>query len=123
MGSEMCIRDSFKAVIGSRFGDIFRGNSGKAGLLVATVDQDVVEALWALIEDAPGTELTVDLESRVIRAGAQEYPFTIDDYTAHRLLNGLDDIGLTLTSADAIAAFEAGRPAFKPTTLPVRVAG
>ncbi len=113
----------FKAVIGSRFGDIFRGNSGKAGLLVATVDQDVVEALWALIEDAPGTELTVDLERRTIRAGAREYPFAIDDYTAHRLLNGLDDIGLTLRHADAIAAYEAGRPAFKPTTLPVRVAG
>lgn len=112
----------FKAVIGSRFGDIFRGNAGKAGLLVATVDQDVVETLWALLEDAPGTEVTVDLENRVVRAGAQEYPFTIDDYTAHRLLNGLDDIGLTLQHADAIAAFEAGRPTFKPTTLPVRVA-
>ncbi len=112
----------FRAVIGSRFGDIFRGNSGKAGLLVATVDQDVVETLWALLEDAPGTELTVDLPSRVVRAGAAEYPFTIDDYTAHRLLNGLDDIGLTLTSEAAIAAFEANRPAFKPTTLPVRVA-
>nr|NLI51200.1 3-isopropylmalate dehydratase small subunit [Propionibacterium sp.] len=112
----------FRAVIGSRFGDIFRGNAGKAGLLVATVGQDVVETLWALLEDAPGTELTVDLPNRVIRAGAAEYPFTIDDYTAHRLLNGLDDIGITLQSEAAIAAFEATRPAFKPTTLPVRVA-
>mgnify|MGYP000867249213 FL=1 len=110
----------FRAVIGSRFGDIFRGNSGKAGLLVAAVEQDVVERLWALLEAQPGAELTVDLERRVIRAGEAEYPFAIDDYTAHRLLNGLDDIAATLQHADAIAAYEAGRPTFKPTTLPVR---
>ncbi|MDI9627297.1 MAG: 3-isopropylmalate dehydratase small subunit [Acidobacteriota bacterium] len=112
----------FKVVIGSRFGDIFRGNSGKAGLLIATVDQDVVERLWAFIEASPGVELTVDLPSRTITAGNQEFDFQIDDYTANRLLQGLDDIGSTLRHADQIAAFEARRPSFKPTTLPMRVA-
>lgn len=112
----------FKVVIGSRFGDIFRGNSGKAGLLIATVDQDVVERLWAFIEASPGVELTVDLPSRTITAGKQEFDFQIDDYTANRLLQGLDDIGSTLRHADQIAAFEARRPSFKPTTLPMRVA-
>lgn len=112
----------FKVVIGSRFGDIFRGNSGKAGLLIATVDQDVVERLWAFIEANPGVELTVDLPSRTITAGKQEFDFQIDDYTANRLLQGLDDIGSTLRHADQIAAFEARRPSFKPTTLPMRVA-
>jgi len=112
----------FKVVIGSRFGDIFRGNSGKAGLLIATVDQDVVERLWAFIEASPGVELTVDLPSRTITAGKHEFDFQIDDYTANRLLQGLDDIGSTLRHADQIAAFEARRPSFKPTTLPMRVA-
>ena len=112
----------FKAVIGSRFADIFRGNSGKSGLLVGVVEPEVVEALWAFLEDAPGAELTVDLTARTVTAGEASYPFAIDDYTAHRLLNGLDDIGLTLSHADEIAAFEGARPAFKPTTLPVRVA-
>lgn len=112
----------FKVVIGSRFGDIFRGNSGKAGLLIATVDQDVVERLWAFIEANPGVELTVDLPSRTITAGKHEFDFQIDDYTANRLLQGLDDIGSTLRHADQIAAFEARRPSFKPTTLPMRVA-
>ena len=113
----------FRAVIGSRFADIFRGNSGKSGLLVGVVDPEVVEELWAYLEAAPGAELTVDLAARTVTAGETSFPFAIDDYTAHRLLNGLDDIGLTLTHADEIAAFEATRPAFKPTTLPVRVAG
>ncbi len=112
----------FKVVIGSRFGDIFRGNSGKAGLLVATVDQDVVEQLWEFIEADPGVELSVDLPSRTITAGEQSYQFRIDDYTAHRLLEGLDDIGATLQHDDLIAEFEAARPAFKPATLPMRVA-
>ena len=106
----------------SRFGDIFRGNSGKAGLLIATVDQDVVEKLWEFLEASPGVELTVDLPSRTITAGEQRFSFQIDDYTANRLLQGLDDIGSTLHHADEIAAFEAKRPAFKPTTLPMRVA-
>ena len=110
----------FKAVIGSRFADIFRGNSGKAGLLVGQVPQEVVEELWAYLEANPGAELTVDLESRTVSAGEKSYDFTIDDYTAHRLLNGLDDIGITLSHEADIEAYEAARPAFKPTTLPVK---
>ena len=113
----------FRVVIGSRFGDIFRGNSGKAGLLVALVDQDVVEVLWDYLEAHPGATLDVSLEDRTIVAGEKTYGFRIDDYTAHRLINGLDDIGLTLQHADAIAAYEADRPSFKVQTLPVRVAG
>ncbi len=112
----------FRVVIGSRFGDIFRGNSGKAGLLIATISQSVVEQLWAFIEAQPGVALTVDLRTRTITAGDQVFGFEIDDYTANRLLEGLDDIGSTLRHADEIAAFEARRPSFKPTTLPMRVA-
>ena len=112
----------FKVVIGSRFADIFRGNSGKAGLLIALVSQDDVEALWDYIEAEPGRQLTVDLPSRTITAGERSFGFQIDDYTASRLLEGLDDIGSTLRHADEIAAFEGRRPSFKPTTLPMRVA-
>jgi 3-isopropylmalate/(R)-2-methylmalate dehydratase small subunit len=113
----------FKVVIGSRFGDIFRGNSGKAGLLVATVDQDIVEKLWEIAESEPGITFTVDLNHRTIEAADNVFTFTIDDYTRHRLLEGLDDIGLTLTHADEIAAFEARRPSWLPKTLPARTAG
>ena len=113
----------FKVVIGSRFGDIFRNNSGKAGLVVAVVDQDVVEQLWAFAEANPGQEITVDLVERTIAAGDASYEFAIDDPTRQRLLEGLDDIAMTLQHEDEIAAFEAGRPAFKPATLPVRTAG
>ena len=113
----------FKVVIGSRFGDIFRSNSGKAGLLVALVPQETVEALWAFAESQPGAEVTVDLVSRTITAGEQVFDFSIDDYTRHRLLEGLDDIGLTLQHADAIAAYEERRPSWLPRTLPVRTAG
>ncbi len=113
----------FKVVIGSRFGDIFRSNSGKAGLLIATVTQDVVERLWDYLEAAPGAELTVDLVDRSITAGEVKYSFTIDDYIRHRLLEGLDDIGLTLQHSDVIAEFEARRPSWLPRTLPVRTAG
>ncbi len=112
----------FKVVIGSRFGDIFRSNSGKAGLLVAAVPQEVVESLWEYLEETPGAELTVDLVERTITAGAVTYAFSIDDYTRHRLLEGLDDIGLTLQHADAIADFEARRPSWLPRTLPARTA-
>ena len=112
----------FKAVVGSRFGDIFRGNAGKAGLLVALVEQDVVEALWDHLDANPGAEVTVDLEAKTISAGGAVYPFTIDDYTRHRLLNGLDDIGITLQKEDDIAAYEAQRPSFKVKTIPARVA-
>lgn len=113
----------FAVVIGSRFGDIFRSNSGKAGLVVATVPQETVEALWEYLEAAPGAELTVDLVARTIVAGPATYEFTIDDYTRHRLLEGLDDIGLTLQHAAEIEAFEASRPSWLPRTLPARTAG
>lgn len=112
----------FKVVIGSRFGDIFRGNSGKAGLLVARVDQDVVEALWEYLEAQPGAEISVSLEHRTVTAGGTTWTFEIDDYTRQRLLEGLDDIAVTLQHADEIAAYEAQRPAFKPQTLPAKVA-
>jgi 3-isopropylmalate/(R)-2-methylmalate dehydratase small subunit len=107
----------FKVVLSSRFADIFRGNSGKAGLLAAQVDQDVVEALWQAVEADPGIAVTVDLEAREVRAGDLVAPFQIDDYTRWRLLEGLDDIGITLSHEDQIEAFEAGRPEWKPATL------
>ncbi len=113
----------FKVVIGSRFGDIFRGNSGKAGLVVASVDTDVVEKLWEIAESEPGIEFTVDLHHRTIEAADNVFEFSIDDYTRHRLLEGLDDIAMTLQHADAITAYEATRPSFLPRTLPVRTAG
>jgi 3-isopropylmalate/(R)-2-methylmalate dehydratase small subunit len=115
------LRDyGFRAVISSRFADIFRGNSGKQGLLAAQVDQADVELLWKLIEEHPGTEIEVDLESRTVTCDTVTVPFSIDDYTRWRLMEGLDDIGLTLQREEDIAAFEADRPAFKPTTLPAR---
>jgi 3-isopropylmalate/(R)-2-methylmalate dehydratase small subunit len=107
----------FRVVISSRFADIFRGNSGKAGLLAAQVAQDTVEQLWKLIEEDPATQVVVDLEERSIQAGPLTAPFSIDDYTRWRLLNGLDDIGITLGNADLITAFEASRPSFKPVPL------
>jgi 3-isopropylmalate/(R)-2-methylmalate dehydratase small subunit len=113
----------FKVVIGSRFGDIFRSNSGKAGLLIAAVDQDVVDKLWDYAESNPGAEITVSLSDTTITAGADTYAFEIDGYTRYRLLNGLDDIGLTLTHDAEIAAYEGQRPSFKPRTLPARTAG
>ncbi len=108
----------FRVVISSRFADIFRGNAGKAGLLAAEVSQDDVELLWKLIEQSPGLEITVNLQDRNITAGTAMVPFNIDDYTAWRLLEGLDDIGLTLRKLDSIEAYEAGRPEWKPKTLP-----
>lgn len=113
----------FKVVIGSRFGDIFRSNSGKSGLLIAVVEQSEVERLWDAVEADPTLALTVDLEQRTITAGDLVVGFAIDDYTRWRLMEGLDDIALTLRSEDAIDAFEAGRPDFKPKTLPARTAG
>jgi 3-isopropylmalate/(R)-2-methylmalate dehydratase small subunit len=107
----------FKVVISSRFADIFRGNSGKAGLVAAQVTQDVVEQLWKLIETDPTTEIVVDLDARTVQADALTAPFQIDDYTRWRLLEGLDDIGITLSHNDAITRFESTRPAWKPTTL------
>jgi 3-isopropylmalate/(R)-2-methylmalate dehydratase small subunit len=110
----------FRVVVSSRFGDIFRGNSGKSGLLAALVEQDVVDKLWSTIEADPGTKVTVDLENKTISAGAVSAPFEIDDYTRYRLLNGLDDVGITLSHEDDITAYEATRPSFKPATLPAR---
>jgi 3-isopropylmalate/(R)-2-methylmalate dehydratase small subunit len=108
----------FRVVISSRFGDIFRGNAGKAGLLAAEVAQDDVELLWKLIEGSPGLELTVNLQDRNITAATVVVPFTIDDYTAWRLTEGLDDIGLTLRKQDQIKEFEAARPSWNPVTSP-----
>lgn len=110
----------FKVVLSSRFADIFRGNAGKAGLLAAQVDQKVVERLWGFLEESPGGEVSVDLESRTLRAGdgpdAIEDSFDIDDYTRYRLLEGLDDIGITLGHEDAIVDYEHRRHPWKPTT-------
>jgi 3-isopropylmalate/(R)-2-methylmalate dehydratase small subunit len=106
----------FRAVISARFGDIFKGNAGKAGLVTALADEADVEALWGYLEAAPGAELTVSLEAKTITAGDAVYPFDIDDYTRHRLLNGLDDIAMTLQHETDIAAFEARRPTWKPVT-------
>jgi len=108
----------FRVVISSRFGDIFRGNAGKSGLLAAEVAQDGVELLWKLIEQSPGLEITANLQDRNITAGTVVLPFKIDDHTAWRLLEGLDDIALTLRKLDKIEAFEAAYPDWKPRTLP-----
>jgi len=107
----------FKVVLSSRFADIFRGNSGKAGLLAAQVTQDVIEQLWKLIEADPTTQIVVDLEERTVQADALTAPFQIDDYTRWRLLQGLDDIGITLSHEEKVAAYEAARPPWKPATL------
>ncbi|MDO5745416.1 MAG: 3-isopropylmalate dehydratase small subunit [Micrococcaceae bacterium] len=111
----------FRAVISSRFADIFRGNSGKQGLVAAQVAQSDVELIWKEIENNPGTEITVDLGGRTVTCGSIIAPFEIDDYTRWRLMEGLDDIGLTLQHEDEITVFESQRPAFKPLTLPARL--
>jgi 3-isopropylmalate/(R)-2-methylmalate dehydratase small subunit len=108
----------FRVVISARFGDIFRGNAGKQGLLAAECAQADVEQLWKVLEAEPGTEVTVDLTDNTVRAKDFTAPFHIDDYTRWRLLEGLDDIALTLRHSDAIAAFEGGRPSWRPTTTP-----
>ncbi|WIV45384.1 3-isopropylmalate dehydratase small subunit [Glutamicibacter nicotianae] len=113
----------FKAVISSRFADIFRGNSGKQGLVAAEVAQSDIELIWKELENNPGTTVTVDLESRTVHCGSISVPFQIDDYTRWRLMEGLDDIGLTLQHEEDITAYEAKRPAHKPRTLPARTAG
>lgn len=115
------LRDyGFRAVISPRFADIFRGNSGKQGLLTAVVPENVVEQLWEAIEATPGLEVTVDLESRTVSCGDISSPFEIDDYTRWRLMEGLDDIGLTLRHEHAISEFESQRESWRPTTLPAR---
>ncbi|MCI6205307.1 MAG: 3-isopropylmalate dehydratase small subunit [Corynebacterium glucuronolyticum] len=107
----------FKAVFSSRFADIFRGNSGKAGLVAGLMSQDDIELLWKLMEETPGLELTVDLEKQTVKAGEYVLPFEIDEKTKHRLLEGLDDISVTLAHEDEISAYEKTRPDFKPKTL------
>jgi 3-isopropylmalate/(R)-2-methylmalate dehydratase small subunit len=111
----------FRVVISPRFGDIFRGNAGKAGLLAAQVDEKVVQRLWDLLESEPGTTISVDLTARTVRAGdgpdAVEDSFDIDDYTRWRLLEGLDDISLTLAHDAEISAYEKERPSWRPATL------
>jgi len=107
----------FKAVISARFADIFRGNSLKGGLLTVVLPQETVERIWAAVEADPATKVTVDLEAREVRCGELAAPFEIDDYTRWRLMEGLDDIGLTLRNVDTVTEFEAHRPSFKPATL------
>lgn len=115
------LRDyGFRAVIAPRFADIFRGNSGKQGLLTAVVPESVVEAIWAELDANPGTEVTVDLVERSVSCGTVTSPFEIDDYTRWRLMEGLDDIGLTLRHEADIDAFETRRESWRPTTLPAR---
>jgi 3-isopropylmalate/(R)-2-methylmalate dehydratase small subunit len=106
----------FRVVVSSRFADIFRGNAGKQGLLAAQCEQSDVELLWKLLEAEPGTEVTVDLRDKTVRAKDFSAPFQIDDYTRWRLLEGLDDIALTLRHEDEIGSFEESREPWKPTT-------
>ncbi|TDQ53650.1 3-isopropylmalate dehydratase small subunit [Actinorugispora endophytica] len=106
----------FKAVLAPRFADIFRGNSLKGGLLTVVLPQQVIERLWEMVEADPATEVTVDLEAREVRAGGITEPFELDDYTRWRLMEGLDDIGLTLRHTDAITEFEKHRKPWLPVT-------
>lgn len=106
----------FKAVFSSRFADIFRGNAGKAGLLTGLMEQEDIELIWKQLE-AGETETTVDLEARTVTVGGNSYTFDIDDYTRWRLMEGLDDIGLTLRNEADIDAFESKRPGFKPRVV------
>ncbi|RFU40316.1 3-isopropylmalate dehydratase small subunit [Actinomadura logoneensis] len=107
----------FRVVVAPRFGDIFRNNATKMGLLPVVLPARTVEAIQARAERDPSAEITVDLENREVRAGDVVAPFEIDDYTRWRLMEGLDDIGLTLRHADEITAFEERRPALLPTTV------
>ncbi len=104
----------FRAVLSSRFADIFRGNSGKGGLLTAQLDQGDVELIWKQLEAEPGTSITVDLPARQVVCGDVVAPFQVDDYVAWRLANGLDDISLTVQHEDEISAYEVARPSWKP---------
>ena len=115
------LRDyGFQVVLSPKFADIFRGNSGKQGLVTGVITEDEVEQIWAVLEANPGIEMTVDLTAKTATVGEVQVSFEIDDYTRWRLLEGLDDIGLTLRSEDKIAQFEARREAWRPRTLPVR---
>lgn len=112
------LRDyGFKVVLSPRFADIFRGNAGKAGLLAAQVDEDIVNRLWALVEADPSMQVTVDLRTLRVHATDLIAPFAIDDYTRWRLLGGLDDIAVTMSHESEIAAYERSRPRWRPTTI------
>ena len=114
------LRDfGFTVVLSPKFADIFRGNSGKQGLLTGVISEADLERIWAAIDTEPGVSMTIDLERRIASIADFEVPFEIDDYTRWRLLEGLDDIGLTLCNEDKIAQFEARREAWRPRTLPV----
>lgn len=110
----------FKVVLSSRFADIFRGNSQKMGLLTVILPQDEIEKIWKKIESAPDTKITVDLEAKTVTYDTESIAFAIDDYTRWRLMEGLDDIGLTFTKIDEVTKFEEKRMSFKPKTLPIR---
>ncbi|NRG39718.1 3-isopropylmalate dehydratase small subunit [Rathayibacter sp. VKM Ac-2804] len=115
------LRDfGFRVVLSSRFGDIFRGNSGKQGLLAAALAESDITRLWELIDATPGIEATVDLVGRTVTAGGETFPFEVDDYTRWRLIEGLDDIGLTLRDEALISEFETRRASWRPKTLPVK---
>ncbi|SMX81171.1 MULTISPECIES: 3-isopropylmalate dehydratase small subunit [unclassified Brevibacterium] len=111
----------FRVVLSSRFGDIFRGNSGKEGLLAAQLEQDDIELIWKILENHPGTPITVDLNEKTVTCDSVTVTFQIDDYTRWRLLEGHDDISLTLAKESEISDFESRRAAFKPKTLPAKV--
>jgi 3-isopropylmalate/(R)-2-methylmalate dehydratase small subunit len=110
----------FKVVLSSRFADIFRGNSQKAGLLTVILPQEAIEKIWQTIETKPETQITADLESKTISYEGVTLKFEIDDYTRWRLIEGLDDIGLTFTKIDKVSEFELKRAVFKPKTLPIK---
>lgn len=110
----------FKVVLAPKFADIFRGNAGKQGLVAGVISQEDAEQLWKLLESEPGVEVTVSLEDLTVTCGSFSTTFQIDDYVRWTLMEGLDEIGLTLRDEDAISAFEASRPDFKPKTLPAK---
>ena len=115
------LRDyGFRAVLSSRFGDIFRGNAGKQGLLAAQLSEADIETIWLIIDEHPGIEITVDLVAKTVSVGKAQFGFEIDDYTRWRLLEGLDDIGLTLRNEADITAFESRRENWRPKTLPAK---
>ena len=115
------LRDyGFKAVFSSKFADIFRGNSGKQGLVTGIIDDETIEKIWSAIEQNPGLEATVNLVEKTVQVGDIRADFEIDEYTRWRLLEGLDDIGLTLRDEQAITDFEAKRPSWLPKTLPAK---
>jgi 3-isopropylmalate/(R)-2-methylmalate dehydratase small subunit len=107
----------FRAVIAPSFGDIFRNNALKGGLLPVVLQEKAIQELWILLEEQPGAELTVDLVQRAVRGPDHSWDFSLDEHSRWRLMEGLDDIGLTLRHADEITAFESTRPSFKPVVV------